>query len=110
MKIVEANEEHILFDNDMEITAHHNPECCEYNYADFEQVDDIAMATEFDPENIVFEKADYYGFMFGNKNGRMFFVPCYSQQNGYYSNEVDIYFDGDLVLCGVEGEEYEERY
>jgi hypothetical protein len=33
----------------------------------------------------------------------MVFVPCYSEQNGYYSCDVDIYYNGDLVLntCGA---------
>lgn len=29
---------------------------------------------------------------------RMFFVPCYSEQNGYYSRDVDIYFNDEKVL------------
>jgi len=28
----------------------------------------------------------------------MFFVPCYSEQNGYYSSDVDIFFDNNCVL------------
>jgi hypothetical protein len=26
----------------------------------------------------------------------MFFVPCYSEQNGYYSSDIDIYLNGEL--------------
>ena len=35
----------------------------------------------------------------------MFFVPCYSFQNGYYSSDVDIELNGEVVLnvgCTIE--------
>ena len=35
--------------------------------------------------------------LFGNENA-MFFIPCYSDQNGYYTAEIDIYYDGKRVL------------
>lgn len=97
MKIKEVNGEHILFDNGMDITCDHDQDCCECNYADFEQIDDIAMLTDFD-EVLSFEAVEQSGFRFGNQHGKMFFIPCYSDQNGYYSNDVDIYFNGQRVL------------
>lgn len=53
--------------------------------------------TEFD-ENIIFEEVKDFGFQFGNNDGRMFFVPCYSEQNGYYTNELEIYYNQKQVL------------
>ena len=97
MRIAEVTEEYILFDNGDRITYDHEQDCCESNYADFEQLDDIARTTDFDTP-IEFEDAEEYGFRFGNNDGRMFFVPCYSHQNWYYSNDVDIYYNGELVL------------
>ena len=96
MKIKEVTSEHILFDDGSEITFDHECDCCESNYADFEQLDTIARNTEFDPD-LIFEDSDY-GFRFGNKPNKMFFVPCYSSQNGYYSNDVTIYYKGKEVL------------
>ena len=29
---------------------------------------------------------------------KSFFVPCYTEQNGYYSGDVDIYYNGKPVL------------
>lgn len=97
MKIKEVTDEHILFDDGSEITYDHYCDCCETNYADFEQLDTIARNTEFDSD-LVFEEADDFGFRFGNKPNKMFFVPCYSNQNVYYSNDVDIYYKGKEVL------------
>lgn len=96
MKIKEVTDEHILFDDGSDIISDYEQDCCETNYADFEQLDTIARITDFDPD-LVFEKSDY-GFRFGNKPNKMFFVPCYSIQNGYYSNDLTIYYNGKEVL------------
>ena len=82
----------VIFDNGNVISFNHNQDWYEYNYVDFVQIDDIAKNTEFD-KNIVFEEVKDSGFRFGNNNGRMFFVPCYSEQNRYYTNELKIYIN-----------------
>lgn len=97
MRIKEVNENMILFDNGNSITFDHEQDCCELNYADFEQLDDIARTTEFDP-NLEFEALPEKGFLFGNRPNKMFFVPCYSCQNGYYSDEITIVYNGNVVL------------
>ena len=96
MKIIKVNDEAIIFDNGNEITFEHSADCCEWNYADFKQLDDIARATDFDPK-LEFEMVEGSGFRFGNKN-KMFFVPCYSEQNGYYSSDLEIYYNGEQVI------------
>ena len=89
-KIVQADENLILFSDGTEITGSHEQDCCEYNYADCGQLDDISLNTEFDSSNLVFEAIEDSGFRFGNAPSKMFFVPCYSSQNGYYSSDVEI--------------------
>ena len=42
MKIKEVNTNYILFDNGSRITFDHEQDCCETNYADFEQLEDLA--------------------------------------------------------------------
>lgn len=96
MKIVSITDEEILFDNGNTITFDHEPDCCEHNYADFEQLDDIARTTDFDP-NLEFVPQGDVGFLFGNTPGKMFFVPCYSCQNGYYTRNLEVYYNtGDV--------------
>ena len=97
MKIKEIDNGHILFDNGNQITFDHCPDCCEDNYADFEQLDDIARNATFNPE-LDFEAINNSGFRFGNKPNNMYFVPCYSEQNGYYSDQIDIYYNDKRVL------------
>lgn len=97
MKIVSVTDDYILFDNNKVISFFHLQDCCEWNYADFAQLDDIARATDFDP-NLDFEALPNEGFRFGNKPNKMFFVPCYSAQNGYYSDEITISYNGNEML------------
>lgn len=103
MRIKEITYDAIVFDNGNTITYDHWQECCEENYADFKQLDDLARSYDFDEDEIRFEKCES-GFRFGDDK-RMFFVPCYSVQNGFYTNEVDIYYTGRLkVLDDIDAE------
>lgn len=97
MKIKEVTNDHILFDNGFKITYDHEQDCCEYNYADFNQIEPSAMACDFKDE-LLFESVDESGFRFGSLGTPMFFIPCYSMQNGYYTTDIDIYFNDDLVV------------
>lgn len=91
MKIAEVNGQYIQFDNGSIIAYDHSPDCCEWNYADFLQIrDDVLYDYDFDPE-LDFEKIDGSGFRFGS-NGNFIFVPCYSEQNGWYSSDIDILY------------------
>lgn len=96
MRIVEVNEEYIEFSNGKRITYYHDQDCCEHNYADFEQLDDLARNYDFGDE-LCFEPIDGSGFSFGDVR-RMFFIPCYSYQNGYYSDSLEVWYDGKRVI------------
>ncbi len=96
MKIAEVTSSYIKFDNGSKITYYHYRDCCKDNYADFEQLDDLARNYEFESE-LKFEDIPDYGFRFGDSR-RMFFVPCYSYQNGYYSSDVEILYKNETVL------------
>ncbi len=61
----------------------------------FEGIDDLAKRAIFD-EPLIFEKHDG-GFRFGNKNN-MHFVPCYSEQNGFYDDSVIVEYNGVKVF------------
>lgn len=97
MKIKEISENFILFDNGNMIACSHEQDCCEHNYADFEQLDDIARNYDY-KENLIFEEVEDAGFRFGDRPERMFFVPCYSIQDGYYSSDIDVYYNHEMVL------------
>lgn len=104
MKIVKIDRYGIYFDNDSKIEFDYDLCCCENNYAEFEYLadDKICLNTDFD-EPLAFEKVGGYGFRFGNKPLKMFYVPCYSEQNGEYDSEIDIYYNGKIALKRVDG-------
>lgn len=81
-----SNDDGVVFTDGSRLTSHHSPDCCEYNYADFEGSisDSILEGMNFD--KIVLSRAES-GFLL---NGHM--INCYSEQNGYYSDDVDVYF------------------
>ena len=85
-----------MFDDRSIITFDHLQDCCEDNYADFQQLEDLALIYDFDTANLKFDPVTGSGFRFGNDY--MFFIPCYSAQNGYYTTELDIYYNGVKVL------------
>lgn len=108
MRIKSVNNSMILFDNGTAITYEHDKDCCEYNYADFEQLEEASHDFNFS-EDLIFESVENYGFRFGSIGTPMFFVPCYSEQNGYYSTDIDILFDGKQVLnlcCQFRDDDY----
>jgi len=96
VRIIAIDDEAITFSDGSKITYDHEQDCCEYNYADFEQLDDIARNYTFTLP-LQFENAGEAGFRFGDKKA-MFFVPCYSEQNGYYTCNLDIYYNNECVL------------
>jgi len=105
MKIAQVTEDAIIFDNGNKITFDHCQDCCEWNYADFSVLtpDVIGYDHDFDP-NLKFKWDGQggntsAGFVFGDKEQKIF-IPCYSEQNGYYTNELEIYYNDKLVAEG----------
>lgn len=96
MFIKEVTDNAIVFDNGSEITFDHDKDCCEYNFADFSQLEPLALSYDFE-EVLRFEAVDKQGFRFGDSK-MMFFVPCYSEQNGYYSSDIEIWYNGCVDL------------
>lgn len=92
IRITEITDMAITFSDGSRITFDHEQDCCEWNYADFEQLDDLARSYEFHLP-LLFESVPGSGFRFGDSH-RQFFVPCYSDQNGYYTDWIDIYYTG----------------
>ncbi len=84
MKITKIEEGGILFDDGTKIEDHHEQDCCENVYADFEALKDSGIMDE-EIEKIEIEGVEDSGFRL-NKH----FVPCYDRQNGYYSSSLSL--------------------
>lgn len=95
MKIKKNKGCKLTFDNGSKIIVKDETTSLAYNYAAFGEIDSLAKTWNF-TEPLSFSKEDY-GFRFGNRH-KMVFVPCYSQQNGWYDANVNVYYNGRLVL------------
>lgn len=106
MKIKEVTSEKIIFDNGAFISYDHDQDCCEYNYADFSILNENVVNYDYDfDEKLEFKAVENLGFMFGS-NGRWIFIPCYSEQNGYYTDQIDIYYTtGTLKVLSFDAQE-----
>ena len=106
MKIKTVTDEAIIFDNGNKITYDHDQDCCEWNYADFSILNPNVINYDYDfNENLEFKAVDGQGFCFGAEE-HWIFIPCYSEQNGYYSDDIDIYYNDELVLYTICKPEY----
>lgn len=86
----------IKFDNGVEIECYHSQECCEDVYADCKSIDDLVENLEFDTNTLIFEALNT-GFRFGNNSSNMTFVPCYNEQNGYYSGNITVFLKKSVI-------------
>ena len=106
MKIKNVTDNFIEFDNGNKITYKHDQDCCEYNYADFSILNEnnVNYSFNFNPE-LTFDFIYGMGFRFGSVdtygNMHWIFIPCYSEQNGYYSDNIDICYNDKVVLTGA---------
>lgn len=102
MKIKNITESNIIFDNGYELEAFHDRDCCEDVYADFSVLQsynvsnitgDTINIREIDFEenlNKLVKGIEGQGFNLISKIGENFFVPCYNEQNGYYSSNLTL--------------------
>lgn len=107
MKIKQINEDEIVFDNNYKLRYYHEQDCCESVYADFEMLKNYNVSVKTG-KNINIKEIEFVetlgalvegvtgaGFNIISIIGEKFFVPCYSQQNGYYSSNLELILDKD---------------
>lgn len=82
------------------ITDYHEQDCCESVYAHYPIHSDLQSEL---CRGFVIETVADSGFRFGIKPYSYSppvweFVPCYNEQNGYYSNDLILKLDGKKIL------------
>lgn len=101
IRIKYINDERVTFTNGSYIMYDHLQDCCEDNFADFQSIRDTVLEN-MDFKDIVIENSDF-GFLL---NGHL--INCYSNQNGYYTNNIDIYYKdkNDKIIKEINTEGY----
>lgn len=77
----------ILFDNGYLLVDHHSQDCCEHVYADWKHLQDEVGIMDEDFSSLKIQEKKT-GVIICGKQG--YFLPCYNEQNGYYSDRLDL--------------------
>lgn len=108
-RLLRIEDDRLVFDGGHCLSFDHEQDCCENNYADFSVFDDYVWKFFIFEDSLELEFVQGYGFVLNGYVDALFsstpcswpvFVPCYSDQNGYYTTDIDIYFDGNKILSG----------
>ena len=112
MEIVGYDDEKIQFTDGSTITFDHDQDCCEHNYADFSVLDVFYHGERFTDYRVTHDnggfilvlegvpRRDDLDLKVGFGYEMRIFIPCYSEQNGYYSDQIDIYINNkSRVKC-----------
>lgn len=105
MKIKQIDEDEIIFDNNYKLKYYHKQDCCENVYADFEMLKNYNVSVKTG-KNIKIKEIEFVetlellidgvpgaGFNIISIIGEKFFIPCYNEQNGYYSSNLELILD-----------------
>jgi hypothetical protein len=91
MKVIESNEDKVVFDNGLEVIGEGDVDCCANNYLDFEQLPvgaELPTMTAGQFVDAITLKDD--GFIVKDIHGVPKWVQARSEQNGYYSNRTTL--------------------
>ena len=97
MKVILSKEGTLKFDNGLIVVSDHDQSCCEYNYLDFEQLPvgtELPTMTAKEFAKAINIKED--GFSIKDIHGIPKWVQARSEQNGYYSEGVDLIIRDDV--------------
>ena len=100
MKMVAIGKDGITFDNGKVLEDYHEQDCCEWVYADWENMQvmgerekNYVKAADLDFFDNILESIvpiEDLGFYIVTKQGICILVSCYNRQNGYYSDELSL--------------------
>ena len=114
MKITNIDSSGICFDNGKTLTDYHSQDCCESVFADWANATLVSAmpsaAATMDISNLSFyenildmiKRKEDVGFSIISDEGFEIFVYCYNIQNGYYSSNLSLNYDGktlDITDC-----------
>ena len=90
--VTAISDETLHFSDGSEMYSDHDTECCEHHYLDTSNLTlDEFKGLEFDlTSDTFFERVPDYGIRLVPLNGHPISIPGYGDNNGYYSNHLDL--------------------
>ncbi len=91
-KVIEINENYIIFDNGMNLSSDHDSDCCEHHWVEFKSVnlkDFEGLEFNLEDDNF-FERIKDYGIALKPIFGHPIRIPGYGSNNGYYSDNLSL--------------------
>ena len=89
------DEDGLYFSDGSKIGDQHSQSWCEYVYADWKSVE-TEIHTRDGITGMVFAGVEGSGMriatLYENGTVEMAFLPCYNEQNGYYSDNLELYY------------------
>ena len=85
VKLVGFGDEGLLFSDETKVMDYHDQDCCESVYADWKQLDDTGILEDTFKELVITGNPEL-GIVLNGTYG----IPCYNEQNGYYSDDLSI--------------------
>lgn len=93
MRIAKYDDNKIEFSDGSTITYEHEQDCCEVNWADFSVLEVFYKGEEFEDYKVKPIEDGFLLILEGvepSKRSHSIYIPCYSDQNGYYSSDLTI--------------------
>lgn len=97
--------------------SYHEQDCCEVHYLDFDSLELSefeGLLFDFDTEDLSnsIERVEGSGIRLKPNNGHPIFIPGYSHNNGYYSDDITLVFCryDDDVYCQIDVTDCQPEY
>lgn len=81
----------------VKISDHHDQDCCEAVYADLEDINlykNSLIDNYYGYKELIIKGVEDVGFLLcfmkNNEEGEKILIPCHNEQNGYYSDGLDL--------------------
>lgn len=113
---VEIGDEYInlkLEEGFLNISTHHDQDCCEHVYGDFSVLKYHKERLLLDRILVRIELKGIMGegflicFVFGYEDEKIF-IPCYNYQNGYYSDRLEVVIEDEVETTSIDISDYKE--
>lgn len=91
-KLIEINDDFLLFEDGTKLYSDHEQDCCEHHWLSFKDLSDLdfeGLEFDFSGDNF-FNRIDGYGIELIPTQGHSVKIAGYGSNNGYYSSNLTL--------------------